>query len=103
VAHAVGLEPGDLTRSGAPTGGVMLPVHEPGVLVEVTGVDKARGIPGVRDLVLTARVGDNLVPLPEGHSYAGFLFAGGDSPEEVVASLRAAAARLRFHSRPLLT
>ena len=103
VAHAVGLDPGDLARSGERAGGVMmLPVHQPGVLVEVTGVDKARAIPGVRDLVLTARVGDNLVPLPEGHSYAGFLFAGGDSPEEVVASLRAAAARLRFHTRPLL-
>ncbi|HWM88551.1 MAG TPA: ATP-grasp domain-containing protein [Kofleriaceae bacterium] len=103
VAHAVGLDPGSLTRSGEPAGGVMmLPVHEPGVLVEVAGVDRARAVPGVRDLVITVRVGENLVPLPEGHSYAGFLFAAGDSPEEVVASLRAAAARLHFHTRPLL-
>jgi biotin carboxylase len=104
VAHAVGIDPGDLARSGEPASGVMmLPVHEPGVLVEVSGADKARVVPGVRDLVITARVGDTLVPLPEGHSYAGFLFAAGDAPEEVVASLRAAAARLHFHTRPLLT
>jgi biotin carboxylase len=103
VAHAVGLDPGELARSGEPAGGVMmLPVHEPGVLVEISGADKARAIPGVRDLVITARVGDTMVPLPEGHSYAGFLFAGGDSAGEVVASLRAAAARLRFRTRPLL-
>ncbi len=104
VAHAVGIDPGDLGRSGEPASGVMmLPVHEPGVLVEVSGAEKARAVRGVRDLVITARVGDTLVPLPEGHSYAGFLFAAGDAPEEVVASLRAAAARLRFHTRPLLT
>ena len=103
VAHAVGIDPGDLARSGEPAGGVMmLPVHEPGVLVEVAGADKARAVPGVRDLVITSRVGDTMVPLPEGHSYAGFLFAAGDAPEDVVASLRAAAARLRFHTRPLL-
>jgi biotin carboxylase len=103
VAHAVGLDPGDLARSGERAGGVMmLPVHTGGVLVEVAGADKARAVPGVRDLVITVRIGETLVPLPEGHSYAGFLFAGGDSPEEVIASLRAAAARLSFHTRPLL-
>ncbi|HTE51137.1 MAG TPA: ATP-grasp domain-containing protein [Kofleriaceae bacterium] len=103
VAHAVGLDPGELGRAGERAGGVMmLPVHEPGVLAEVVGVDKARAIPGVRDLVITARIGDTMVPLPEGHSYAGFLFAGGDSREEVIASLRAGAARLRFRTRPLL-
>jgi biotin carboxylase len=104
VAHAVGLDPGELVRAGEPASGVMmLPVHEPGVLVEVTGEDKARAVAGVRDLVVTVRVGEALVPLPEGHSYAGFLFAAGDSPEEVVASLRAAAARLRFTTRPLIS
>jgi biotin carboxylase len=104
IGHAVGLEPGDLARTGEAASGVMmLPVHVPGVLVEVAGADKARAVAGVRDLVITARIGDHMVPLPEGHSYAGFLFAGGDSPEEVVAALRAASARLRFHTRPLLT
>jgi biotin carboxylase len=104
VAHAVGLDPGELTRTGDRAGGVMmLPVDEAGVLVEVVGADKARAIPGVRDLVVTARIGDTMVPLPEGHSYAGFLFAAGDSREEVIASLRAAAARLRFRTRPLIS
>jgi len=103
IAHAVGLDPGELARSGDPAGGVMmLPINEPGVLVEIAGVEKARAIPGVRDLVITARVGDTMVPLPEGKSYAGFLFAGGESPEDVVAALRAAAARLHFTARPLL-
>ena len=103
VAHACGLDPGALTRSGAPAGGVMmLPVAEEGVLVEVRGVDAARAVAGVRDVVITARAGDHMVPLPEGHAYAGFLFADGAAPGEVVASLRAAAAALSFETRRLL-
>jgi hypothetical protein len=80
----------------------MLPVSEAGVLVEVRGVDEARAVPGVRDVVITARPGDHLVPLPEGHAYAGFLFADGDAPGPVVAALRAAAAALSFDVRRLL-
>jgi biotin carboxylase len=103
IAHAVGMDPGQLVRSGEAAGGVMmLPVPEAGVLVEVGGADEARAVPGVRDLVVTARPGDNLVPLPEGHSYAGFLFAGGESADDVVTALRAGAARLRFTIRPRL-
>jgi hypothetical protein len=35
------------------------------------------------------------VPLPEGDSYLGFIFARGETPEEVEAALRASHARLR--------
>ena len=37
-----------------------------------------------------------LVPLPEGDSYLGFIFARGETPDEVEAALRAAHACLRF-------
>ena len=103
IAHASGLDPGVLERSGAPAGGVMmLPVEEAGVLVAVRGVEAARAVPGVRDVVITARAGDHLVPLPEGHAYAGFLFADGGAPAEVVDALRAAAAAISFEVRRLL-
>ena len=103
IAHASGLDPGALERSGAPAGGVMmLPVREAGVLVEVRGVEAARAVPGVRDVVITARAGDHFVPLPEGHAYAGFVFADGAAPAEVVVALRAAAAALSFEVRRLL-
>ncbi len=103
IAHASGLDPGELTRSGAPAGGVMmLPVAEAGVLAEVRGVEAARAVPGVRDVVVTARVGDHMVPLPEGHAYGGFVFAEGEAPEAVVSALRAAAAALSFEVRRLL-
>ncbi len=103
MAHATGLDPGELGRSGAPAAGVMmLPVVEPGVLAEVRGAEAARAVPGVGDVVITARVGDHVLPLPEGHAYAGFVFAEGDAPGAVVAALRAAAAALTFDVRRLL-
>jgi biotin carboxylase len=103
IAHACRLDPGELARTGAPAGGVMmLPVTAAGVLAEVRGVEAARAVPGIRDVVITARVGDHFVPLPEGHAYAGFLFAEGEAPAAVTAALRAAAAALTFDLRRLL-
>jgi hypothetical protein len=36
------------------------------------------------------------VPLPEGSTYLGFIFARGDSPQYVEAALREAHRKLRF-------
>lgn len=103
IAHAVGLDPGSLRRAGEPAGGVlMLPVEESGVLREVAGVAEARAVEGVRDVVITARPGDVMTPLPEGRSYAGFVFAAGAEPASVTRALREARARLRIHTRPRL-
>jgi hypothetical protein len=59
-------------------------------------------LPGVEDVAITAPPGREVVPLPEGDSYLGFLFARAERPEEVEAALRAAHARLRFDIRPAL-
>jgi hypothetical protein len=40
--------------------------------------------------------GQRLLPLPEGSSYLGFLFARGASPAQVEHALRLAHARLHF-------
>jgi hypothetical protein len=40
------------------------------------------------------------VPLPEGDSYLGFIFARGATPAEVEAALRVAHSRLRFDIKP---
>jgi biotin carboxylase len=103
IAHAAGLDAGVLERSGSPAGGdMMLPFADEGVLAAIDGIDQALAEPGIRDLVVTARIGDHVLPLPEGRAYAGFLFADGDSPESVTAALRRAAARLRFQVARLL-
>jgi hypothetical protein len=47
-------------------------------------------------VVITAKEGQRLVPLPEGASYLGFIFARGDGPAEVEESLRRAHECLSF-------
>jgi hypothetical protein len=47
--------------------------------------------------MVTAKAGQLLVPLPEGSSYLGFLFARGNSAQEVELALRRSHAELRFH------
>ena len=46
--------------------------------------------------MITAKTGQKLVPLPEGASYPGFIFASGDNPAAVETSLRTAHSRLKF-------
>ena len=41
------------------------------------GLEEARAVAGVDDVIVTAKVGQMLVPLPEGASYLGFIFARG--------------------------
>jgi hypothetical protein len=65
-------------------------------------VDEARGVPGIDDVVITAKPDQLLLPLPEGASYLGFIFARAGMPDEVDAALRAAHARLSFTVDPEL-
>ncbi len=102
VAHATGLPLASLRRESAASGVMMLPIPSAGVLHGVQGLEEARAVPGVEDVVVTAPEGRPLVPLPEGDSYLGFAFARGRTPEEVEAALRAAHARLSFDVRPAL-
>jgi biotin carboxylase len=104
VAHALGRPLSDLRREARASGVMMLPIPRGGVLRGVAGLDEARGVPGVAEVVITVPEGREVEPLPEGDSYLGFLFARGESPGAVEAALRQAHARLRFDIRePLPT
>jgi hypothetical protein len=65
-------------------------------------VDAARQVAGIVDVQITAKPDQLLVPLPEGASYLGFIFARGDAPATVVEALRAAHSRLIFAIDPEL-
>ena len=96
LRHALG-ELGDVPPLVPGASGVMMiPTPRAGRLVQVRGTDAARGVEGVDDLVITAHRGQDLVPLPEGSRYLGFIFARGQTPERVESSIRAAYARLEI-------
>lgn len=101
IRAALGLPPGSMVREAQAASVMMIPVPGPGVLREVGGIDEARAVAGVEDVVITAHRGQELVPWPEGSRYPGFIFARGVRPEEAVAAVRAAHRRLRFVRDPL--
>lgn len=96
LRHALGMETASLTREAGAAGVMMIPAPGAGALEAVHGLDEARAVPGIVDAVITIPLGGEVVPLPEGHRYLGFLFARGDRPEEVESALRAAHSKLRF-------
>ena len=61
------------------------------------GLERRAAVAGIEDVIITAKAGQRLVPLPEGASYLGFIFARGDSAAAVERALRRSHAELRFH------
>jgi hypothetical protein len=103
LRHALDLPGGDWFREPQASGVMMLPVPQSGILQSVDGEDQARGVPGITELQITARLQDHITAWPEGSSYLGFLFASTETPEEAESALRAAHAKLQFTIAPRLT
>ena len=74
----------------------MVPIPGRGIYRRADGVDIARAVPGIDEVRITAKPDQVLVPLPEGASYLGFIFARQDTSAEVVRALRSAHAKLKF-------
>jgi biotin carboxylase len=96
LRHALGWPIATLERERRPAGVMMVPIPRAGRLQAVRGTEAAAAVPGVEDVTITAHVGQQLVPLPEGWQYLGFIVARADSPDAVEAALRDAHARLAF-------
>jgi len=96
LRQALGEDVGHVTREATAAGVMMIPIPRRGVFRGVSGVEEARAVAGVEDVRITAKTDALLVPLPEGRSYLGFIFARAPEPPAVVAALRAAHGRLQF-------
>jgi biotin carboxylase len=96
LRHAIGEDVSAYRGARGASGVMMIPIPSRGVFRGVSGVDDARAIPGIDDVRITAKADESLVPLPEGRSYLGFIFANGDEPATVDRALRDAHARLHF-------
>jgi biotin carboxylase len=96
LRQAVGLPIESLSREGRAGGVMMIPIPGGGLLRGVEGVPEAEAVPGIEEIQITAKLNYPIVPLPEGESYLGFIFARGETPEQVEAALREAHRQLRF-------
>jgi len=95
LRHALG-EKVEPVREYSASGVMMIPIAQAGFLEAVENIERAESTAGVEAIEITAKPRQQLVPLPEGASYLGFIFARGETPEFVEQALRAAHGKLRF-------
>lgn len=100
VSLAIGepVEPATIERS---RGVMMIPIKESGLLRRVEGILAAQKVPYVDKIDIVISEGHELLPLPEGNQYLGFIFAQADTPEQVTVALRAAHEKLNFVTAPV--
>ncbi len=96
IRQALGQDVRGLARVEEASGVMMIPIPRGGILRGVSGLAEARAVPGIEDVVVSIRAGEAVVPLPEGASYLGFIFARAESPGAVEEALRRAHACLEF-------
>jgi biotin carboxylase len=96
LRHALGEDVSNAKLAAGGHGVMMIPIPHAGVYRGVQGLERARQIPGVEDIVITAKEGQETLPLPEGSSYLGFLFFRGKSADLVPEALREVHRCLKF-------
>ncbi len=97
LRHALGVDVRGARIDGPSAGVMMIPIPKDGIYESVQGTERAAAVEGIEEVIITAKEGQRLRPLPEGSSYLGFIFARADSPAETEAALRRSHAELRFH------
>lgn len=88
------------TRPGC-AGAMMLPIPGEGRLARIEGLEDARRLPAIQDVMPNVSCGDIVVPFPEQSCYIGFLTAAAEEPEAVDEALREAARRIDFKLEPI--
>jgi hypothetical protein len=96
IRHSLGEDIQAWTPSSDASGVMMIPIPGRGVYRGVQGVNEAAAVDGIDDIRITAKTHQLLLPLPEGRSYLGFIFASGKEPADVERSLRNAHAMMTF-------
>jgi hypothetical protein len=81
---------------------MMIPIPRSGVYRDVSGVEQAEAVEGVDEVQITAKPDQQLLALPEGASYLGFIFARAASPADAERAVREAHAKLQFRIDPLI-
>lgn len=100
LGHAIGvpLKRHEMTEAA---GVLMIPTPKPGVLRRVEGVAAAAAVSHIQEVVIQVREGYELVPLPEGSSYLGFIFAVAPDAQKAEQALRDAHACLKIVVAPV--
>ncbi|HSE04509.1 MAG TPA: ATP-grasp domain-containing protein [Methylomirabilota bacterium] len=96
LRRALGQAVPSFERERAAAAVMMIPIPRGGVLEDVRGLDEARAVPHVEDVTISIPKGQEVVPLPEGSRYLGFIFSRATAPADAEAALREAHRHLQF-------
>jgi hypothetical protein len=100
LQHALARDVQILRRESLSAGVMMIPIPQAGILRQISGLEQARQVAGIEDIQITIPIGQEVVPLPEGSRYLGFIFARAQTPAAVESSLREAHRRMTFVIAP---
>ena len=103
LRHAAGQDISSYDREAQAAAVMMIPIPKRGILKRVEGLEAAAGVSWIEEVRITAKQDQLLERLPDAGSYLGFIFARGAHPGDLVAALKDAHARLRFHIDTPLT
>ena len=96
LRDALGMETDSFHREPHASGVMMIPIPRAGFLNEVRGLLEAKAVKNIVDVVISTHLGKEVVPLPEGGKYLGFIFSRAQAPKEVEVALREAHRRMEF-------
>jgi biotin carboxylase len=100
LRHALGEDVSAYQLADGGSAVMMIPIPRKGRLKRVDGVDRARAVAHVEDVIITAKTDQLLEPLPEAGSYLGFIFARAATPADADRAVRNAHAELQFMIDP---
>jgi formate-dependent phosphoribosylglycinamide formyltransferase (GAR transformylase) len=96
LRQAARLDLTSLVREQRPAGSMMIPIPRAGRLQDVRGLAEAQAVPSIDEITISIPCGEQVVPLPRASRYLGFIFAHGETPENVERALRQAHGLLHF-------
>jgi carbamoylphosphate synthase large subunit len=96
LRHAIGEDVSIYSREPRASGVMMIQIPRRGIYRRVEGLAAAQDVIGVGEVKITAKPDAPIVPLPEGRSYLGFIFANATEPLAVDQALREAHSHLHF-------
>ncbi len=100
VRHALAEGLDGYGRDATAAAVMMIPIPRRGYYKGVSGLETARALPQVEDVVIAAKPDQLIEPLPESASYLGFIFARAEEPADAVEAVRRAHAALAFAIEP---
>ena len=100
LSHAMGRKLQLESDTGA-AGVLMIPIPKAGLFKRVEGLLAAQRVPYIEEVNIQIREGYELVPLPEGSGYFGFIFSRAPEASQAEQALREAHACLKIITAPV--